>query len=199
MNSGINSTPIFIARTCDERVDNIQYLQINVPNLVLCHDYFDKSLKDRAYENFKKSLVLAGENPCVHLEDDIEFCENFYEKCLIEVNNRPYDVIQFFSMRKADIEIGSRYEPGSKFCMNQCYYLPKGLGLKLLDYAETFKIGKTDKQLGGSPYDTMMAEYFKINKVKYWVVVPNLVNHKASVSIIDKRRSSKRQSLTFKK
>ena len=137
---------------------------------------------------------MAGENPCVHLEDDIVLCDNFYEKIINEIKKRPNDVIQFFSMRKDDLTVGSRYITGSKFCMNQCFYLPSGMSRELLEY------GKTWKRIKEHPtgYDYLMADYFKEHKIKYWNVVPNLVDHFPMKSRINPRRSTKRQSFTFK-
>ena len=41
-------------------------------------------------------------------------------------------------------------------------------------------------------------DFSKDIKIKYWNVCPNLVDHKIMKSRIDPRRSSKRQSFTFK-
>lgn len=178
----------FIMRTVG-KVDLSEYLKA-IPNLEICQDQ-----KHDAMDTFIRSLIQAGESPCVHLEDDIVLCDDFYSKVLAEISKRPDDVIQFFSMRKDDITIGSRYIRGSAFCMNQCYYLPKGMGLDILEFSKRW--GRYEEE--PTAYDYLMGDYFKENKIRYWNVVPNLVDHLPVKSRINPRRSTKRQSLTFRK
>jgi hypothetical protein len=45
--------------------------------------------------------------------------------------------------------------------------------------------------------DQMVCDFLKSRREKYWLHVPSLVDHRIAVSMIDPRRSSKRQSLTF--
>jgi len=45
--------------------------------------------------------------------------------------------------------------------------------------------------------DTMIGDWLKKRKERYWVVVPNLADHQIGKSAIDSRRSSKRVSKTF--
>ncbi len=132
----------------------------------------------------------------MYKEDDILLCDNFLNKINKAINERPNDVIQFFSMRKKDITEGSRYELGSNFLMHQCYYLPKGMSKKIYNYSFEFEDScEQDEHI--SPNDLVTRYYFKENKIKYWLHVPSLVDHRIAKSAIDPRRSSKRQSLTF--
>lgn len=151
--------------------------------------------KHDAMDTFKLSLEMAGDDPCVHLEDDIILCNDFVRRVEAEIAKRPNDVIQFFSMRKDDLTVGSRYIRGGAFCMNQCYYIPPGMGTKLLAYMDVWD--RYDEHPTG--YDILMADFFKLNGIKYWNVCPNLVDHKVAKSRINARRSSKRQSFTFEK
>lgn len=198
MNLKNNLTPLFIMQTCKGREHYAKTAKGTIPFLHLNYDDFENEsdVITSAWKNYIRGWRIAGEYPTVQMDDDIIFCNNFYERILTEIHKRPDDVIQFFSMRKADLSIGSRYENGSNFMMQQCYYLPAGLANELYNYAIEYEKTMTEK---GCPTDILMQKYFKSNKIKYWVVVPNLVNHIDGVSVIDKRRSSKRQSLTFRK
>lgn len=177
----------FIMRTVGD-VDLTEYTS-QIPNLEICKD-----TTKNAMDTFKKSLEMVGESASVNMEDDIILCKDFYNEIIKEIKKRPNDVIQFFSMRGDDLKVGSRYINGSLFMMNQCFYLPKGMSKELLEYMEEWS------RYGEHPtgYDILMADFFKKNKIKYWNVCPNLVDHKVCKSRINVRRSSKRQSLTFK-
>ena len=176
----------FIMRTTGD-LDLSEYFAA-IPELKVCCD-----VDHNAMHTFKNGLIMAGEDPCVHLEDDIVLCNDFMNKISEELNKHPDDVIQFFSMRKDDLTIGSRYIPGYLFCMNQCFYLPAGMSKAILDYMDEWT--RYDEHPTG--YDYLMADYFKIHKIKYWNVCPNLVDHLPVKSRINPKRSSKRQSFTF--
>ena len=45
--------------------------------------------------------------------------------------------------------------------------------------------------------DAMVRDFLKDRKEKYWIHCPSLVDHRQGKSVIDPRRSSKRQSFTF--
>jgi hypothetical protein len=95
-------------------------------------------------------------------------------------------------MREADISIGSRYD--NNFCMNQCFYLPPGYSSKLYEFYNNWK----DKEVHPTGYDYMLNDFLKERKEKYWISIPSLVDHREMKSLISSRRSSKRQSKTFK-
>lgn len=155
--------------------------------------------KDRihnAMDTFRLSLEMAGDDPCVHLEDDIILCDDFVRRIEAEIAKRPNDVIQFFSMRKDDLTIGSRYIRGSLFCCGVCFYLPQGMSADILNFMNSWDKYDDDPTGLDTP---LMSDYFKTNKIKYWNVCPNLVDHKQVKSRINPRRSTKRQSLSFGK
>lgn len=178
----------FIMRTVGD-VDLTEYQQA-IPNLMVCKDQRHDSM-----DTFRLSLEMAGDAPCVNMEDDIILCDHFYDRIMAEISRRPTDVIQFFSMRRDDLTIGSRYIAGRTFCMNQCFYLPAGMSTELRSFMDVW--WRYDEE--PNAYDYLMADYFKGKKIKYWNVVPNLVDHKVQKSRIDPRRSTKRQSFTFQK
>lgn len=189
----------FIMMTCDGREEFADYVKERIPNLIVSYDTFTDpgKFKNTSYRNAQQAWKLAGENPCVQLEDDIILCDDFVNRCKKVIAERPNDVIQFFSMRKADLEVGSRYELGSNFLMHQCYYLPAGMSKKIYDFSIEFE-NECEQDEHISPNDLVTRYYFQRNKIKYWVHIPNLVDHRIAKSSIDSRRSSKRQSKTFK-
>ena len=190
----------FILMTCDGREEFAQYVKDRIPKVLVSYDTFTDpgKFKNTSYRNAQQAWKMAGDDSCVQLEDDILLCDDFVKKCINAINERPNDVIQFFSMRKKDLTEGSRYENGSNFLMHQCYYLPKGMAKKIYEYSIEFEEQcKQDEHI--SPNDLVTRYYFQKNKIKYWVHVPSLVDHRVAKSSIDPRRSSKRQSLTFKK
>jgi len=181
----------FILRTIGTR--NISVLVKNIPGLIIANDSDVEG--HNGMTNFINACRIAGDGPAVHLEDDIVLCGNFYERITAIINEHPDDVIQFFSMRKDDLTIGTRYIDGSRFMMNQCFYTPPGFSREIVEYYERGWKGIVKNPTG---YDLMMADLMKEKHMKYLNIVPNLVNHKIQKSIINPRRPMKnRQSLTF--
>lgn len=150
--------------------------------------------KHDAMDTWVRMLAAAGRYPAVFLEDDIDLAPNW--RVLLEATIMAHsdDVIQFFSMRKADLTIGSRYESGGGFSMNQCYYLPAGAAAELVEYTPGWLATHPESP---NAYDWVMRGWMKSKKMRYWVRVPSLVQHKPFRSVIDGRRSSARKSLTF--
>lgn len=189
----------FIVRTYGDRLAMCKELVKEIPNLIICEDKTPRdALKNNAHFNFENALRLSKGCSCIHLEDDIILCKDFYKQILEVIQSRPNEVIQFFSMRKDDLELGSRYMLGSTFCMAQCFYMPKGMAEEVLKYNKVWKLNNPDKFFN-SPLDTMFADYLKTKKIKYWLHIPNLVDHRQMVSAIDRRRSKFRQSKSFRK
>lgn len=166
---------------------DISHLREQIPNLIVVQN------NEGAMEAFIEALEAAGDDSAVHLEDDIILCENFTETLEKAVEGHEGDVIQFFSMRKDDLTIGTRYIPGYKYLMNQCVYLPKGMSKELVEYRKTWK--RIEEHPTGT--DVMVADFLGERKIKYLNWVPNLVDHMVGKSLINPKRSSKRQSLTF--
>lgn len=183
------NTQVFIVRTTDMFGHDLTEMKKEIPGLVIMTDY-----GHNAMQNFLNAITYTN-GPAVHMEDDIILCDNFYAKATEIIARYPSDVIQFFSMRKEDLTIGTRWIAGSRFMMNQCFYLPEGMGKEIADFWKT----SPRQNEPGAPYDSLMADYFKANRIKYLNWCPNLVDHKICRSRIDSRRSTKRKSLTFKK
>tara|TARA_R100001163_G_C5000330_1_gene149695 strand:+ start:214 stop:765 length:552 start_codon:yes stop_codon:yes gene_type:complete len=175
-----------IIRAVEERGHFIDYLKKHLPQAEWCFDE-----KRDAMHTFLKGMRMANDDPCIHMEEDIVLTKNFLQKATKVISQKPFHLIQFFSMRKDDIRVGSRFD--TKFMMNQCHYNPPTYSRKIADFWEIWD-KKIDDPVG---YDLMMQDFLKSRKEKYWISVPSLVDHRVAKSIIDPRRSSKRQSLTF--
>lgn len=195
MNYEQNLIPIFVMRTCKQRPQSIYQYFSYIPELIECFDDFEG--ENTSMLNMKKALSIAIKNKssAVFMEDDIILCQNFKVRLLAEIDKKPNDLIQFFSMRKDNLTIGSRYISGSKYLMNQCFYCPLHIIEKIYDCFDDFEAQRKDNRIGGT--DSWVQFALKKHKLKYWNVVPNLVQHIIGQSAIDKRRSSKRLSITF--
>jgi hypothetical protein len=187
-----------IINTCAGREKFVEYLTSIIPNAIINYDDFPPEAKGKmtttAWNNYCRGWKLAGNSPCLQLDDDIILCDNFIEKVEAVVDTFKNDVVQFFSMRKKDLSVGTRWEAGATFLMQQCYYLPAGMAKEIHEFSSEFY---DYTQEITCPTDHVISDYLQKNKKRYLIYVPNLFNHRVAVSAIDKRRSSKRQSFTF--
>lgn len=179
-----------IVRCHPRRQNCIEYLAKHLPKETIFSNDINT---DGHRKNFLKALGIAGKEAALHLEEDIFLTANFLDKAKAVINLYPEKVIQFFSMRKADLEIGSRFDRGSTFMMTQCFYLPSGYSALLLSHYPNW----ADKDKHISAVDIFTSDFLKSRKEKYYIFVPSLVDHRSLVSLIDKRRSRNRQSKTF--
>lgn len=181
----------YTVRTCTPRIGFVPYLRAALPKHT---EFFIDTRRKGGMRNFLDTLKAIGEDAAIMLEDDIVITRDFAAKAEAVIAEHADDPIQFFSMRKKDLTVGSRYEPGRTFMMNQCHYMPAGMAPPLRDYYTTWSRRRENPQ----GYDTMMADFFKDNGISYYLHVPSLVDHRVGKSIIDPRRAStNRQSLTF--
>lgn len=178
-----------IMRTCEGREDYAVYMHSQIPNLVEIKDFEKDPMK-----NFMNALEAAGDDEAIHFEDDAILVENFVEKSQKVIDKYPDTVIQFFSMRKADLTIGTRMEKGSTFLAAVCFYLPAKMSKGLRAYFPKWE--RWDEHPTG--LDITVADYLKKTKQDYLIFCPNLADHRVGKSKIDSRRSSKRVSFTFK-
>lgn len=185
----------FIVRAVKERLSNVELLKEQIPNLIVSLDT-NKDRTNPAFDNFLQALYMVGDDSCVHLEDDIILTSNFYSKIIAKIMKDSNSVHQFFSMRSADLVKGSRVEAGATFMSSLCFYLPKGMSKELYQYGIDYK-HTTERDMKGCPYDLMVSDFLKEKGLRYYLHVPNLVDHIVGKSVIDPRRSSKRVSKTF--
>lgn len=176
-----------IIRAVPERAEFIDYLKGHLPQARWCMDQ-----TRNAFDTFASALAMAGDSACVHMEEDAILTVGFQEKVDAEIALRPDRVIQFFSMRGADLTEGSRWD--RSFLAAVCFYLPAGYSRSLLDYAKTWA-GRSQHPTG---LDLTVSDFLRARKEPYWITCPSLVQHRVARSVIDSRRSSKRQSKTFR-
>lgn len=144
-----------------------------------------------AFHTFRLVLEAIGEGPGIILEDDVILTEGWREKVEAALEGHRDDVVQFFNLR--DIP-ESRYEPARTFLMNQCYYLPTGAAVELLEFTADWPEKHPDHPTG---YDIAMGAWMAAKGLKYWMHVPSLVQHEKWRSEINPKRSSARQSKDF--
>lgn len=178
----------YILRTCSGREHYAEYISENLSEVIVLKD-----TKRDPMNNFFLALEAAGDDAAVHLEDDAILTEGFQSKVEAVISEMPDTVIQFFSMRKADLEVGSRYENGSSFLAAVCFYLPPKMSKGLRAYFPTWERLKEHP----TGLDLTIADYLKKTKQRYYIHCPNLADHRVGKSAIDSKRSSKRVSKTF--
>jgi hypothetical protein len=177
----------FVIRACAGREAFVEYLLKRLPQAVVVRD-----TTRNAMETFRAALAAVGDGPAVHMEDDVVLTRRFAEKVRAGIGHGAR-VVQFFSIRKSDLTLGTRMEPGRTFLMGQCFYLPAGMSAEILDFSRDWR-GLAKHPTG---LDTMVGDFLKTRKLKYVLSVPSLVQHRNCKSAIDPRRSSSRQSPTF--
>jgi hypothetical protein len=166
----------------------VPYLQARIPDVEIALD----TQRD-VWGNFDRALRMQGDDPAIQLEDDIVLTRNFREKAQAVIDSKPASVISFFSMRKDDLTIGSRWD--RNFLMLQCTYLPATYARLLREFRVTWVRTDAGPHIGGC--DTMIRNFLQSRREKYWISVPSLVEHRVVKSRINPIRSSKRQSKTF--
>lgn len=189
-NHSIYNTPTFIMAVpwVPERAQRAKELAADTRGRIVWDE------KRHAFHTWRLVMKAIGEGPAIVIEDDVILGEDWRNRAEAVISEHRADVIQFFSMRKADLTVGSRYEPGRSFLMNQCYYLPPGAAKALLDFTEDWDHAGQEHPTG---YDIAMAKWMQATKQKYWLHVPSLVDHEPWTSEINSRRPRNRQSLTF--
>lgn len=178
----------YIMMAVPERAPFIRCVRDQLPDLEVV---FDKTRS--AVDTMCAAFRAAGNERAVFMEDDVQLCEDFEAKVEEAVFNVGRHPVKFFSRLKDDALVGSRWLPPSAWMMNQCFYLPAGMGTEIADLRDA---EGTD---GGYPHNTegVIMAYLKKNKIKYWNHVPSLVEHIECKSVVDPKRSTKRQAKIF--
>lgn len=109
-----------IIRTMPERQEFADYLRRHLPDAIFLGDEQPRTTPapTRAVAQFLRAMTAAGNRPSLQMEDDVILTQGFREKVRAAIEERPDSVIQFFSMRKDDLTVGSRWDRA--FTMNQC-------------------------------------------------------------------------------
>lgn len=147
-----------------------------------------------AYETFLDALFFAAATgDVIHMEDDVQLTAGWRDKTEAVIAAHRQEVIQFFSMRGADLTTGSRTEPGRTFLMSQCFYVPARLAGPLAEFAP----GWTGRDADPTGYDLAVRAFLVSAGESYHLHVPSLIQHQRWRSAINPRRSSGRQSRSF--
>lgn len=174
-----------IVKAVAERAACVAYLAAKIPDAEFCFDQ-----KRDAWDTFVRAMQMAGSDAHIAMEEDVVLTVGFREKVEQAIAETPERVIQFFSMRKDDTTVGSRWS--NSFCMNQCTYYPATYASKIVSFAVQWP--SRGKHPTGT--DLMVNDFLRGRREKHWLHVPNLVDHLPLKSQIS-RRSKSRQSLTF--
>ena len=148
-----------------------------------------------AMETFLKSCEMSKDEDSLNMEDDIILTENFLAKAMEQINMTPAMFISFFTLKNS-IEKTSMVA-GRTFCMHQCVYQPAWLNKGVLEYYPTWKETKRGKE-NPTGNDLLVADYLASKSMNYILYQPSLVQHMIMKSRINPKRSTKRQSKTFK-
>lgn len=174
-----------IVKAVPARMACVNYLMERIPDAEICFDRVRNH-----WDTFVRAMEMAGNDPHIAMEEDVVLTRCFREKVEAAIAERPDSVIQFFSMRKDDRTVGSRWS--RSFCMNQCTYFPRNYPSKVLEFSVRWP--RRSEHPTGT--DLMVNDFLRARKEPHWIHVPSLVNHLPLRSEIG-RRSRGRQSLTF--
>lgn len=144
-------------------------------------------------ETFTRLLETIGTSPAIILQDDIRLTNDWRTKTENVIADHPDTVCQFFSLRDSDATLGARYESGTKYLMNQAFYLPAGTAPDLLAHTLDYFKANPDSTAD----DLAVRSWLTKTKQEYWHHVPSLVQHKIWTSVIDKHRVWDRRSPTY--
>lgn len=177
------------------REANVRKIQEQIPELEIVYCTIDN-----VFSAHVASFDLDDDyDGLVMLEDDILLCKNFKERVEKLIEAHPYEVVSMFESACSKNELHSEYRPGSKFAWNQCNYYPRAICKILCDpsYMIPF-IQWFDKrnEPWGYPIDIYISYVLGLNKIKYWMEVPFLVQHLDFKSNF-KGRPTNRQSKYF--
>jgi len=178
--------PFIIRAVLPERQAFVDYLKGALPEAVFCIDQ-----TRNAMDTFLAALDMAGDGAAVHMEEDVVLGSDFRARIAAAIAERPTSVIQFYSSRKDDLVVGSRWD--RRFCATLCTYFPPGYSKAIRAYHPVWP-RRHEHPTG---FDYMVDDWLKARREPHWIVVPNLVDHQVSKSVIDPRRSSKRISKSF--
>lgn len=146
------------------------------------------------YDTFLRMIAAAGSGPAIFLEDDIQLTSGWGDKIGRVIADHGDVLIQCYSNRRADVEHGSRLEPGSSYLNNQCWYAPAGMPAELHAYLTSWP-GRAKDPTGT---DLAVSHFLRDRGLSYWIQVPSLVQHNTWKSAINPRRpTAQRQSRTY--
>lgn len=176
----------YVIQAVKSRKPYVDEILKQVPDAIVYYDESGDIMK--AYLHILENIV--GDDSCVMMQDDIILTSDFKNKIEAVISQYPEILINFFSLSKKYTK--PHFKKGREYCMNQCVYLPKGFAQRIVQAYDTWP----DKEKEKTADDFLVGYAWGYNK-PYLVWCPSLVQHRQVKSVIDPRRSSKRQSITF--
>lgn len=178
---------LYVIRAVRARTEFVNEILEQIPEAIV---YWDDEFHDAMKSYLYVCENIVGEQPAVLLEDDIILTSNFKGKAEAVISRYPQILINFFSLSKKYTK--PHFKTGREYCMNQCEYFPAGFGKRVVEaYAHWDK-----RESEPNAYDFLVGYAWGYSN-PYLVWCPSLVQHRQVKSIINPRRSSKRQSITF--
>lgn len=177
---------LYVIRAVREREEFVNEILKQIPEAIVYWD--DEHDPMKSYLHVCKNII--GDNPAVLLEDDVILTSDFKKKIENVISRYPDMLINFFSLSKKFLK--PHLKKGRYHCMAQCEYYPAGFGTEVY---EAYKIW--DKKDSDPTATDFLAGFAWGNNKDYMIWCPSLVQHRECKSVIDPRRSSKRQSVTF--
>lgn len=178
----------YVIRAVEERKPFVEEILKQIPEAIVYYDEYHDAMK--SYLHVCREIIK--DEPAVLLEDDIILTSDFKNKIEAIIGLYPDVLINFFSLSKKHTTPYWRY--GKEYVMNQCEYFPKGFASKVVNTYEEWK--RSDGGKNPTAYDYLVGYTWGAYN-KYLVWNPSLVQHREVKSIINPKRSTKRQSITF--
>lgn len=154
----------------DKMKESIEGLQVVVANKT---DVFDKHIKLFAEGTKHDGIVI--------LEDDVQLCIDFKNKCENLISKHKTEVVSMFESALSKTQLHSEYRSGARFAWNQCNYYPKEVCCLLSDEDQLPKFKKYFYEKLHEPWNYPIDRYIAFvlgkNKIRYWMEVPFLVQH----------------------
>jgi len=116
----------------------------------------------------------------IHLEDDAILTEGWRAKAEACLRLHRDDVIQFFSMRKSDLDRGSRRESCRTFASTLCFYVPPRLAADVALGVMERPLRHGDPRTIHHAYDYALADFLASRRESYHLHVPSLADHQAT-------------------
>lgn len=127
--------------------------------------------------------VLDSDEPMLVLEDDIELCENFLKRAMVEIDEHSDSFVMFYSCKnweKVEAENKRLWIPYNRpFVFTQAYYVPAWIGKKLSKFLETNTYANRHR------YSIGINQFLIEEWIDRYLVQPSLVQHIGKVSIWD--------------
>lgn len=177
----------YVIRAVREREPYVREILKQLPDAIV---YYDDEYHDAMKSYLYVCENIVGDEPCVLLEDDIILTSNFKEKIEGVISQYPEILINFFSLSKKHTK--PYFRAGREYCSSLCEYFPEGFGKRVVDAYKTWPL----KEKEPTAYDYLV-RYAWGYSMPTLVWCPSLVQHRKCKSVINPRRSTKRQSVTF--